>query len=402
VVIPSLEKTHDDEDVERIIPELDKVDEKTGKLKSQTDEEKLMHSILEDDKEKISDGRLISESITSGIGSLTPDIVFQNLVKDYKLAKKLYGDTIIRELTGYSPNYVEKNINIPEFRRDINKKISEKIEQMQDEGLLSKEGTITDKGLTLSALVLYVEELDHLMPKGFGEKKNKKKSTYGDKEDYKKMDLKRYRDIAIKQTIKTSLRRGHSQIERSDFKSYERQNEGRISIIYGLDASGSMKGDKLRIAKKAGIALAFKAMQERNKVGLVVFGSDIKQSIAPTNDFLAMLRSLADIRASMETDISKSILKSIEIFPKHDTKHLILLTDALPTKGLIPENETLKAVSEARNNNITISLIGINLDDKGLALAQKIVEIGNGKLYRVRDLEEVDRIILEDYEMIAK
>ena len=112
MVIPSLETTKDDEDIDRKIPKLDDVDEHKGKLKRQTDEEKLMHSILEDDKETISDGRLISESVTQGIGSLTPDMIFQNLIKDYKLAKKLYGETIIRELTGYSPNYIEKNIDI--------------------------------------------------------------------------------------------------------------------------------------------------------------------------------------------------------------------------------------------------------------------------------------------------
>ena len=397
MVIPSLETVHDDEDVERIIPELEKLDERSGKLKNQTDEEKLMHSVLEDDKETISDGRLISESVTQGIGSLTPDMVFQNLIKDFKLAKKLYGETIIRELTGYSPNYVEKNINIPEFKRELNKKISDKIDALKDEGLLSKEGTITDKGLSLSALVLYVEELDHLLPKGFGEKKTKKKNIYGDKEDYKTFKQDRYKDIAIKQSIKTALRRGHDSLSKEDFIAYDRTREGHISIIYGLDASGSMKGEKLKIAKKAGIALAFKAISEKNKVGLVVFGSDIKQTTAPTSDFMLLLMNLAEIKASMETDISKSILKSIELFPKRDTKHLILLTDALPTKGLIPESETLKAVSEARAANITISIVGINLDTKGFDLAQKIVEVGRGKLYKVTDLENVDRIILEDY-----
>jgi Mg-chelatase subunit ChlD len=400
VVIPSLETTQDSEDVERIIPKLEETEEHKGKLKNQTDEDKLMHSIIEDDKETISDGRLISESVTQGIGSLTPDIIFQNLIKDYKLAKKLYGETIIRELTGYSPNYIEKNINIPEFKRELQKKINEKIDALTDEGLINKEGTITDKGLTLSALVLYVEELDHLIPKGFGEKQSKKKTVHGDKEDYKNFRNDRYRDLSIKQTIKQSLRRGHSEIMSSDFIAYDRKSEGKISIIYGIDASGSMKGEKLKIAKKAGIALAFKAIQEKNKVGLIVFGSDIKEYVTPTLDFMELLRKLSEIRASMETDISKSISKAVELFPKHDTKHLILLTDALPTKGLIPENETLQAVSKARSEKITISLVGINLDNKGMELAKKITELGQGKLYKVTDLEKVDKIILEDYAAI--
>ncbi|MGV8151113.1 MAG: vWA domain-containing protein [Candidatus Woesearchaeota archaeon] len=399
MVIPSLESTKDSEDIDRIIPKLEKIEEKSGKLKP-TDEEKLMHSVLEDDKEKISNGKLISESINQGIGSLTPDIVMANLVKDYKLAKKLYGETIIRELTGYSPNYVEKNIAIPEFKRELQKKVAEKFENLKNEGLLNKDGQVTDKGSYLSSLVLCAEELDNLIPKGFGEKKSKKKSLHGDKEDYKNFKKDNYRNIAFKQTIKTALRRGHSAIEMNDLKSYEHKHEGHISIIYGLDASGSMKGDKLRIAKKAGIALAFKAIQDRNKVGLVVFGSDIKDYVEPTSDFLSILRKLADIRASMETNIAMSITKSIALFPKKDTKHLVLLTDALPTKGDIPESDTLKAVGIARDNKITLSLIGINLDTKGLELAKKIVEIGQGKLYRVKDLTEVDKIILEDYEMI--
>ncbi|HYD02738.1 MAG TPA: VWA domain-containing protein [Alphaproteobacteria bacterium] len=398
MVIPSLETVQDDEDVERIIPKLDEVESKKGKLKKETEHEKLMHTILEDDKEKISDGKLMSESISQGIGSLTPDMIFQNLIKDFKLAKKLYGETIIKELTGYSPNYVEKNIQIPEFKREIQKNISEKIQDMKDDGLLSKEGSITDKGLTLSALVLYVEELDHLTPRGFGEKKNKKKNTYGDKVDYRNFKGDRYKDISIRQTIKKSLRRGHSEIISDDFIVNDRKAEGKISIIYGIDASGSMKGNKLKIAKKAGIALAFKAISEKNKVGMIVFGSDIKEYVPPTLDFMELLRRLTEIKASMETDISKSISKATELFPKNDTKHLILLTDALPTKGQIPENETLQAVSKARNDNITISMVGINLDNKGFELAKKITELGAGKLYKVTDLDAVDRIVLEDYE----
>lgn len=401
MVIPSIEETQDAEDVQRIVPEADLIKEQKGKLKP-TDEEKLMHSILEDDKEKISDGKLISESINQGIGSLTPEMILENLVKDYKLAKKLYGETIIRELTGYSPNYVEKNIKIPEFKRELNKKVTDKINDLKEQGFLNKDGTITDKGLMLSSLVLYFEELDHLMPKGFGEKKSKKKTFYGDKEDYKPFKKDRYKDIAIKQSIKTALRRGHSVLGKEDLKVYERQHEGHISIIYGLDASGSMKGDKLRIAKKSGIALAFKAIEEKNKVGIVVFGSDIKDFVEPTRDFMLLLRTLASIKASMETDIAKSINKSIDLFSKNDTKHLVLLTDALPTKGDIPERETLNAVSSARENNITISLIGISLDKQGLALAKKIVEIGQGRLYRVKDLAEVDKIILEDYAEIKR
>ena len=74
-----------------------------------------------------------------------------------------------------------------------------------------------------------------------------------------------------------------------------------------------------------------------------------------------------------------------------------MLTDALPTKGDEPEKSTIEEASIARSKGITISLIGINLDDKGKKVAEKIVELGEGRLYVVRNSENVDKVVLEDY-----
>ena len=46
-------------------------------------------------------------------------------------------------------------------------------------------------------------------------------------------------------------------------------------------------------------------------------------------------------------------------------------------------------------------MIGINLDDKAAEFAKKMVEIGEGKLYMVREVEELDKIVLEDYYSIS-
>ncbi|NQU98741.1 VWA domain-containing protein [Candidatus Woesearchaeota archaeon] len=394
VIFDSLQNDYEEVEVKSAEP----IDEISGKLKKDDKLDKLMSSVLQGDKDQIDDGKLILESINQGVGSFTPDLMMKNLVSNYKLANKMYGEVIIRRLTNYSPNYVEKNINIPEFQREIRKNIEENVESLKKKDLVSKENHITDDGLFLSSLVMYTEELDKLIAKGFGEKRKKEKDVHGEKEDTRGFQKSRYKDIAIRRTIKTTIRRSHDEILKEDIKIYDRRRKGKISIIYGLDSSGSMKGDKLATAKKAGVALAFKAIQEKNSVGLIVFGSDIKNVVQPTNDFMSLLRNLTSIRASMETDIEKTIKKSIELFPaRKETKHLILLTDALPTKGKRPEEDTMKAVSLARNSGITISVIGIELDKKGEKLAKRITEVGDGKLYRVKDLENIDKVILEDY-----
>lgn len=380
--------------------ELSKAEELSGKLAFQQLEDKFMHSVLENDKKVIDSGKLISDAINQGMSSFSPDLMFEQLVKSYLTAKQIYGESIIRLVSGYEPDYIKKNIGIPEFQKELKEKIQQKILELKEEGFLLKDDTLSEKGVELASLVLYFEELDKIVPKGvIGEKASKKTHIYGEKEDsrvYKKGD--RYRDIALRKSIKLAIRRGHGDFGGKDLQVYEKQSKGQTYIVYALDASGSMKGKKIEACKKAGIALAYKAITEKDKVGLIVFGSEVKEVIEPTLDFTRLLKEITRIRASKETDIVSTLKKAIELFPsEHITKHLVLMTDALPTKGDEPEKLTLEETSIARSKGITISVIGINLDEKGKKLAEKIVKIGDGRLYVVRNLENVDKIVLEDY-----
>ncbi|MBI4738883.1 VWA domain-containing protein [Candidatus Woesearchaeota archaeon] len=363
-----------------------------------------MHSVLNNDSQKIEEGKIIQDALSQGIGAFTPDLLFEKLIKNYKMTKKLIGESLIRYLSGYDPAYVEKNLGIPEFVRHLKEHINKRIGQLRADGVIDKQGVITETGIELSALVLYIEELDTIIPYGIqGERVHKKNALYGAKEGsklYRKGD--RYRDIDIRKSAKTAIRRGHRRLKLEDLRTFELKSKGACYIIYGLDASGSMLGEKIKVCKKAGVALAYRALRQHDHVGLIVFDTDIKEAIAPTRNFNQLLTAISRIHATAETNLAATIKKSIELFPPvHATKHLLLLTDALPTKGKDPQKETIEAAGLAAMNHITISLVGINLDDQGKQLAQKITEVGRGKLYIVRNVNEVDKIVLEDYYRIS-
>ncbi len=202
--------------------------------------------------------------------------------------------------------------------------------------------------------------------------------------------------------MKRAINRGHKELFVEDLSSRRRESKGTISVIYAIDASASMKGKKIETCKKAGVALAYKAISEKDKVGLVVFGTDVKDAVAPTDDFGMLLQKITRVMASRQTDFARMIRKATELFePDSTTKHLIILTDALPTVGKEPEKETLEAVSAARAAGITISLIGIQLDKKGIALAEQMALLGEGRFSVVQDLEELDRLVLQDYYALA-
>lgn len=345
-----------------------------------------------------SKGKIINGLINRGV-AFTPDLAFEHLVKDYEMAEKLYGKTLLKQLTGYDSRYLKKNLRLPEFRRELKQVMKEHYDELKKDQVIDSEGQPTEKGIKLASLALYMDELDQLMLKGLGEKAYKKPDPHGEHKGIREYRAHEpYRNLSVAESISIAVRRGHTSLDVADLRSIERHSKGRISLVYAFDTSGSMKGDKIEMAKKAGIALIYKALSNKDRVGLILFKSDITESIAPTDDFTFLLEKIARVRAFKETNITKAIRESMLLFPsKKVTKHLILLTDALPTVGKEPRKEALEAAAVAANQGITISLVGINLNKEGPGFAKKIVELGKGRLYEVKDLGELDAVVLRDY-----
>ncbi len=373
-------------------------------MASQLEDDKLMHTVLEAEKETKKQADMIQEAMNNNINSFQPDLLMEQLVKNFTITKQIYGPKLLRLLTEYDPSFIERNKKIPEFKKEMRENIMKNLEKMKEKKLLDKEGNITKKGMLLSTISL-VKHLDKFITKeSTGKKHSKRKGHYGEKAEvhkYRKGD--RYRDLNVRKTVRNAIKRKHTQIEQSDLELYERQHKGKISIIIALDSSASMKGKKIEECKKAGVTLAYNAINEKDEVGLIVFGSRVKDEVRPTIDFTQILNKINEIRTGEQTDFPKMIQKAIELFSSgKETKHLIVITDALPTKGKKPEDETLMAVSKAKTADITTSVIGISLDKAGEELAKQMASIGSGRLNLVRKIDDLGNIMLEEYYQIKR
>lgn len=382
------------------VKETSAIEQAEGKLHKQYAEDKLMNSVLAGDKQTLDHAELVQEATNRGVGAFTPDMMFSNMVNNFSIAKQLYGEKLIQLLSGYNPNYIEKNLKIPEFRRELKQALENKYVELNQEKILNRDGTFTARAAELGRLSLLFELDRSLMKDTMGEKTSKRAEHYGERtasRPHRKGD--RYKDLNIKRSITRAIKRGHKTVEENDLVTSQRQGKGHLHLVLALDASASMKGSKLDTCKKAGVALAHKAIDSKDRVGLVVFGSEIKTAIPPTSDFTSLLTAISSITASKQTDFAAMLAKAVELFPSgNHTKHLLIVTDALPTVGKEPEKETLRAISAAKASGITVSLIGINLDREGMDFAQDITRVGEGKLSVVRNLGELGHIVLEDYQ----
>ena len=358
------------------------------------------NNALQENKKKPDNAIVIAEAINRGLSAFTPSLLFEQIVRNYKHAKEIYGERLLAEATGYSANSLERNIRLPEVRREIEKKIQDMELEMKAEELLEKNGIFTEKAIEMATLVLYAEELDQLAPTGItGERGNKKTAQSGIRGESKPYTKERYRDIALKKSIKKAIRRNHvKEIQISDLYAHTREDKGKQEIIYCLDASGSMKGEKIRQGRRAGLALAYKAINQGDAVGLLVFGSEIREHVPPTKSFPTIARKIISTTTGLQTNIAGVIEEAVKLFSNNEkSKHIILLTDALPTAGTNPEEKTVIAVGEAREKKIILSVVGINLNEKGKQLAEKIATIGEGRIFSVQHAGEINSVVLQDY-----
>ncbi len=85
------------------------------------------------------DSSLLNEAINQGLTSLSAPSLADTVINKTKLAKKIIGPTLLRELTGYDPETLERNMRYPEFEREVRDRIEEKVERLREKGALDEQ-----------------------------------------------------------------------------------------------------------------------------------------------------------------------------------------------------------------------------------------------------------------------
>lgn len=359
---------------------------------------------MDHDDSDIDDGKFVNEMTDRNMSSFQPDMMLSQMVQNYKNAEKIHGPSMIREATGMSNEKIERNIRLPEFQKELKSRLSAKARELEDKGILNRKGEILDTGRALGTLQMFAAEIDRIEATGMsGERFHQKEDRHGMKNDsrpFHKGDS--FKDIAWKQVIKKTARRGHTNITRDDLVTHTRQAKGEICLIYAIDASGSMRGNKITMAKRAGVALCYKSTQNNDDTGIIIFSDKIQKQVTPTKEFFPLLDAMSEIQAAKQTDIAFAIEQSIEMFPdKKITKHLLFLTDAQTTVGADPKKLCLETASKAAALGITISIIGLEIDEETREFTQELTAITGGRLYIVDSSEGLESLVLRDYEQYA-
>jgi uncharacterized protein with von Willebrand factor type A (vWA) domain len=330
---------------------------------------------------KKSINELIEKMIKEGYPIFDIDKIMEN--------KKEYSD-ILSKLTEYDEKRIREDKDY-RFNKEFKKSLNKLKEILISEGYIDETGELTEKSLMEYSKYLIgniEKEIEGIFEYG------KYLSYYigNDEEFYKKYFSigDKYNKINIKETIRKFIR--NKDVVRF-IVDVKRESKGGKYIIL-LDVSGSMIGEKIFEAKKALILLISKILEDNNLLDIILFNDKIVKEYNNVRG----LKDVIDILKIIPNGSTDIALAFNYLLNKGERGHIILITDALPTKGKNPVERTLKLAKEL-SQYYYISIIGIQLNSEGEKIAKEIVKYGRGRLFISKDIKDLKKLLLLEYEI---
>ncbi|GIV21338.1 MAG: hypothetical protein KatS3mg023_3089 [Armatimonadota bacterium] len=178
-------------------------------------------------------------------------------------------------------------------------------------------------------------------------------------------------------------------------------------IVFVLDRTGSMAGDKIQQAKEA-LAYCVRSLQPEDRFNVILFNEQPRtlfEGLVPVTreNVDKAVREVEALTAQGGTNIADALREALRLFPQEETNSLqavVFLTDGLPTVGETDPNRILNAVSELNpNRRIRIFSFGVGYD-VNVHLLDRLCQQNRGISSYVRPEENIEARVSAFYNAI--
>ncbi|WP_244221625.1 YfbK domain-containing protein [Corallococcus exercitus] len=173
-------------------------------------------------------------------------------------------------------------------------------------------------------------------------------------------------------------------------------------LVFVIDVSGSMDMENRLGLVKRSLRLLVDALDERDWVSIVVYGSEARQVLAPTNatqkaSILGAIDSLhsegsTNAQAGMELGYALAASNMV----KGGINRIILCSDGVANNGITEADGIWARVKQQAAAGITLSTVGFGMGNYNDVLMERLAQVGEGNYSYVDKLEEARRIFVQN------
>jgi Ca-activated chloride channel family protein len=168
-----------------------------------------------------------------------------------------------------------------------------------------------------------------------------------------------------------------------------------VNLAFVLDRSGSMDGQKIRLATQA-VEEAIGRLEPSDRFAVVIYDDEV-EIIVPGTPATAAARSeaigrLRSVQARNMTDLSGGWLAGCEqvaaALMSEGVNRALLLTDGLANRGITDRDELARHAGELRARGVSTSTFGVG-DDFDEVLLAGMASAGGGHFYFIESAAQI-------------
>lgn len=178
------------------------------------------------------------------------------------------------------------------------------------------------------------------------------------------------------------------------------EDRKKANLTFVIDVSGSMSSDnRLGLVKKS-LALLTKQLTSRDKVAIVVYGSNARKVLDPTSNKDTIIRAINELGIEGATNAEAGLVMGYELASTHFEQgainRVILCSDGVANVGNTGPDAILKTIKSRSEVGITLSTIGFGMGNFNDHLMEQLANNGDGNFAYVDTLKEAERIFVEN------
>lgn len=172
-------------------------------------------------------------------------------------------------------------------------------------------------------------------------------------------------------------------------------------VIFVLDVSGSMEGEKLNQAKEA-LKFVLSRLNKDDRFNILAFSTGVYRfadSLVPSSENRKAQVFVDELRAGGSTNIYQALMEALADVEKRPA-YILFMTDGLPTVGITDVRRIVEEVEQRIPENARIFAFGVG-DDVNTFLLDKLSSEHKGTSIYVRPGEDLEAAISTFYSRIS-
>lgn len=177
-------------------------------------------------------------------------------------------------------------------------------------------------------------------------------------------------------------------------------NRRPVVMTFVIDVSGSMDQENRLGLVKQSLSLLVDQLRPADEIGLVVFGSEARLLLEPTNDKEAVRQAIGRLQPEGSTNAEAGLMMGYEVaarnFRQNASNKIILCSDGVANVGHAGPQAILGQIGREARRGIELSTLGFGMGNYNDNLMEQLADKGDGRYAYIDTLDEAKRVLVEE------